>query len=429
MSQLDLSSREVETLEALSKFPLLQALAGRRSRRFCLGATIPDGPLTFKSRHKPMPLTELEQLIVLTSMAGITGWNFGITRHARYAPRFPNYNGSAVGRMLPSAAGFHTSELFFTDDKGTYIFPTRDGQPSLDIRNGEVDLEEFLSVHRSRIRRLSDKRVYLPRTEPYLEGHNTWIANHEGSTLVFPVGDIAQHNLANICFYVQNGFYLYDDIARKQIPGIEKFRNLVDMDKTIPLSSCEQYSLTECTSELASSCFAGVLMLQAMGLGGWMFDGIDRLTMLGASGDPEVPGLGFRSDKNERWAIPNPTGLAGVFEGYCPPHYRDMRAAVEALAKRKFGPGGPYNSGTPGPWLETAKVRGSAQPFTEEFKECVALQAQYAYDTYGKFPATVPTIFIMMYVQAQHIDLEFYDYHFKSGAYLKTHEEHMKRWH
>jgi hypothetical protein len=34
-------------------------------------------------------------------------------------------------------------------------------------------------------------------------------------------------------------------------------------------------------------------MLQVLGLGGWSFDGIDRLTILGASGDPAVPGLGF----------------------------------------------------------------------------------------------------------------------------------------
>src|SRR3712207_7048168 len=55
-----------------------------------------------------------------------------------------------------------------------------------------------------------------------------------------------------------------------------------------------------CTAELSTSCYAGMLMLQAMGLGGWMFDGIDRYTVLGASGDPEVPGLGFRYDTDER---------------------------------------------------------------------------------------------------------------------------------
>jgi hypothetical protein len=106
-----------------------------------------------------------------------------------------------------------------------------------------------------------------------------------------------------------------------------------------------------------------------------------------------------------------------------------MREAVEALAKRKFGEGGVYHPNTPGAWSESPKVRGSATPYTEEFKECVALQAQYIYDTYGKFPGTIQSIFCFMYVQAQHLDLDFYDHYFKSGAYLTTHKEHMKKWH
>ena len=255
-----------------------------------------------------------------------------------------------------------------------------------------------------------------------MEGHNTWIANHVGSMLVMPVGDLAQHMLANICFYTQNGFPIYDDIKKIPIPGIEKFNNMVHVNKTIPLTFMEQYSLTELTAELSTSCYAGVLILQAMGLGGWMFDGIDRHTVLGASGDPNVPGLGFRYDKDTRWSIPNPTGLQGVFEGYCPPHFNDMREATEALAERKFGEGGVYNPNTPGAWNDSPNVRASANPYTEEFKECVALQAQYVYDTYGKFPATVPSIFLLTYVQAQHLDLEFYDHYFKSGAYITTHK-------
>lgn len=376
-----------------------------------------------------MPLSETERLLVLSTMGGVTGWHFAIMRHAKYAPKLSNYCGSPVGRTFPSSAGFITSELFYTDDTGTYFFPTRDFHPQMEIHDGKVNLEEFLTLHQKRIKKLSDKRLHIPRAEPYMEGHNTWIANHTGSMLVIPVGDLAQHMLANICFYTQNGFPIYDDIKKKPIPGIEKFNNIVDVNKTIPLTFMEQYSLTELTAELSTSCYAGVLMLQAMGLGGWMFDGIDRHTVLGASGDQNVLGLGFRYDKDERWSIPNPTGLQGVFEGYCPPHYHDMREATDALAKRKFGEGGVYNPNTPGAWSDSPKVRASANPYTEEFKECVALQAQYIYDTYGKFPATVPSIFLLTYLQAQHLDLEFYDHYFKPGAYLTTHKEHMNRWH
>jgi hypothetical protein len=91
--------------------------------------------------------------------------------------------------------------------------------------------------------------------------------------------------------------------------------------------------------------------------------------------------------------------------------------------------GGVYNTETPGAWKESTKVRSNAKPFTDEIKECSALQAQYIYDTYGKFPATVPRIFLLTYLQAQHIDLDFNDHYFKPGAYLPTHKNHMSNWH
>jgi len=202
--------------------------------------------------------------------------------------------------------------------------------------------------HRGRLRRLSERRLYLPLEEPYLEGHNTWCVNVPGSLLVIPVADIAQHMVAILCFFVQNGYAVYDDVNDRKIPGLEEFAGLVDVEEPFPLTFGEQYALTEATAELATACYAGVLMLQAMGLGGWMFDGIDRFSMLGASGDPEVPGLGFRYDEDQRWSLPNPTGREGVFEAYCPPHHADMAAAVEAFAERKFGTGGPFNRDTPG---------------------------------------------------------------------------------
>ncbi|HZS86191.1 MAG TPA: hypothetical protein VFE42_01710 [Chloroflexota bacterium] len=422
--------REEEALQDLLNFPFVDALFGRRSRRFFRGAEVPDGPLAFKSRHRPIPLSELERLLILTAAGGNTGWHNSITRHDRYAPHLSNYPAAAGGRTFPSAAGFHTAELFFTDDSGTYIFETRDA-PAMGERqpDGTIDVLDLVMAHRSRIRQLSDKRIYLPPKEPYMEGHNTWVANRPGSLLLFPVGDVAQHTIANLCFYTQNGYCIYDDVNGRQIPGLEPFADIVDVANPVPLTFLDQYSLTECTAELSTAAYAGMLMQQAIGLGGWMFDGIDRLTILGASGDPEVPGLGFRYDTDPRWALPNPTGLTGVFEALCPPHYPDMRAAIDAFCQRKFGPGGPFHPDTPGPWKDSRRVRGSAQVHDDHFRACMAVQAQYMFDTFGKFPATVPTLFIMMYLQSHHLDLEYYDALFKPGAYTRKHAEHLQRWH
>ena len=385
-----LTAGETKALDGLAQFPLVAALLGRRSRRFALGDEIPDGPLAHRSRHDPVPLSELERLLVLGAMGGTTGWHWAITRNARYAPHLANYAGGAAGRTFPSAAGFHTAELFFTDDSGTWFFPTRDAGALVDPAEEEVCLELLVERHRGRLRRLSERRLHLPPQEPYMEGHNTWCVNVPGSLLVIPVADVAQHTIAGLCFLLQNGYVVYDDVNDRRIPGIEEFGGLADLESPLPLTFVDQYMLAEAVAELASSCYAGVLMLQAMGLGGWMFDGIDRFTMLGASGDPDVPGLGFRYDLEAGWSTPNPTGLEGVFEAFCPPHHPDMAAAVEAFAARKFGPGGPYHRDTPGAWSDSPGVRGSAQVHSPEFKACVSLQAQYVHDTFGRFPGTVP---------------------------------------
>src|SRR5687767_4118027 len=69
-----------DPLEDLAAFPFVEALFGRRSRRFAVGGEIPDGPLAYKSHHEPRPLTELERMLVLSAMGGITGWHYSITR-------------------------------------------------------------------------------------------------------------------------------------------------------------------------------------------------------------------------------------------------------------------------------------------------------------------------------------------------------------
>jgi len=413
------------------EFPLVAALLGRRSRRFFRGAEILDGVLAYKSQHEHLPLSELEKLLVVTACAGSTGWHNMIYRAELYAPHLSNYAAAAAGRTFPSAAGFHTSRTFFTDDDGVYLVENLDSPPTAEEgdEKGALDLDDVLNTLRGRIRKLREGRLPLPTEVPHVEAHNTWVVNYPGTLLVIPVGDLAQHVLLNLCYMLQNGLVLTDDIHGRSIPGIEHFRSIVDVENTWPITFVEQWSLSELTAELSTSCYAGMLMLQAMGLGGWMLNGIDPFSMLGASGEEGVPGLGFRYDMDDRWPYPNVTGLEGVMEAFCPPHYTDMRAAVEAVCKRKFGPGGPFNPNTPGPWKDSAKVRSAAQVHDERFRSCVALQAQYVFDTFGKFPGTVPSIFVMQYLQAHHLDLEFYDRFYKPGVYLETHAQHMEQWH
>lgn len=253
----------------LLSFGFMETLLGRRSRRFFMGAEIPDGVFAYKSKKEPLPLSELEKLLVVAACGSNTSWHHMIYRGELYAPHLSNYAGAAGGRTFPSSAGFHTSMIFFTNDEGVYVLDNRDA-PAFSERkeSGSLDIDGALDALRSRIKKIQDGRLGFPPELPHTEAHNTWVANHPTTLLVTPVGDLAQHVLLNICYMLQNGLVLFDDINGRSIPGIEKFKDTVDVNKTWPISFVEQWSMAELTAELSTSCYAGALMLQAMGLGG-----------------------------------------------------------------------------------------------------------------------------------------------------------------
>ena len=155
---------------------------------------------------------------------------------------------------------------------------------------------------------------------------------------------------------------------------------------------------------------------------------LNPFTVLGANSDPDVPGLGFHFDMIEGKPLPHITGRAGVLEAHTPPHFASMRAAVDAVVTRKFGPRGPFNPGTDGPYRDNAGIRGAAAPMGEESVGCVALMAEYLYAEFGRYPATVPAIHTLMYLQAHQLDTGFYDTHFSPGAHLETHANHERNW-
>jgi hypothetical protein len=423
-----------DPLAELLQFPLFEAMMGRRARRFGRGMQIPSGPLAFTSQAVPAPLSELERAVLVAAATGVTGWHFGVPfgpdrpdEHAHYTHRF-------TGRTAPTAGGFGTPVLLFTDDEGTYITNTRDsrsaGVDGLD--GGGVDgAAGILAMCRERTTQLSDHRLDLPAAPPHMLEPNLWMANAPGSTVFAPIGDASEQVLALMAMTIANGNVLIDDQAGRPAGNLDPFvsSGLLDETKRVPLSVLQQMAYEANCSELAFMGHNIVLMLQAMGLGGLYFNGLNRWSILGALADSGIDGFGFRFVRDERWTVPNPVGLDGVYEALCPPYYPDMRAAVEAFVHRKFGPGGAYDPSTPGAWRDTAGIKRGVTPYSEEFVDCLSEVAQYVYDEHGRFPATFSTIVLPGYVQAVHLETDFYDTHYRPGAYLHTHAEHWQRWH
>lgn len=420
-------------LAGLLEFPLMHAILGRRARRFGLGMEIPTGPLAYRSRSAPVPLSPLEQAVLVAAATGVTGWNFGVP----FGPLQPHEHGQVTvrftGRTAPTAGGIGTPVLFFTDDHGTYLTNTRDVRPGRVREFGGAvdDAVRIVEVCREHTVKLSDRRLDLPAAPGHMLDPNFWMANAPGSTLFMPVGDASEQVIGLLALLVANRYVVMDDQAKRPAGDLARFvrSGLLQQGKAFPLSVLEQSAYEANCAELAFMAHNVVLAMQAMGLGGLYYNGVNRFSVLGAFAAEGVAGLGFRFVRDERWSTPNPVGLDGVYEALCPPYHPDMRAAVRAFAARKFGAGGAYDPSTPGPWRRSGDVKGSVTPYREELVECLGEIAQYVHDKHGRFPGTFTTMVLPGYVQAQHIDAGFYDAHYLPGAYLETHATHMRRWH
>lgn len=422
-----------QPLSDLLEYPLLSAIFGRRSRRFGRGMAIPTGPLAFTSDHDPLPLSELERSLLIAVGTGVTGWSFGIPHGPARPAEHANYTLRFTGRTAPTAAGIGTPVVFHTDDDGTYITNTRDVEPTGVQEPGGTDeaAERIIGVCREHTEQLSDSRLDLPTAPGHVLEPNHWWANAPGSTLFMPVCDASEQMLALLSLFVENGYLIVDAEAGRPAGDLAPFirSGLLDEEKAFPLSFLENATYMTNTAEASFIAHNMVLTMQAIGLGGLFFTGINEQSVLGSPAANGVSGLGFRFVENEDWVVPNPVGLDDVFEGLCPPYHPDMRAAVETFVERKFGSGGAYDPAAPGPWKDSSRVKQTVRRYTDEMVDCLGEVAQYVFDKHGKFPGTVPTIVLPGYIQAHHIDTGYYDEHYQPGAYLETHAQHLERWH
>lgn len=415
----------------LLEFPLTTALFGRRSRRFGLGMEIPSGPLAFRSGKDAMPLSELEQALLTSAATGVSGWTFGVPFGPRTPESHAEFTLRFTGRTAPTAAGLGTPALFFTDDDGCYLTRTRDLQPPLMPVVEKDALARILETTQRATARVRPGRLDVPSTPPHILPPNLWWANKPGSTVFMPVADASEECLGILALLMRHGVMVVDHDTGEPAGNLDPFvrSGLLDSEKRFPLSELLADVNDSLCLELAFMGHNIVLMLQAVGLGGLYFNGMDGLSALGAYAGDGVAGLGFRFVEDERWTTPNPVGLEGFYEALCPPNYPDMHAAVEAFVDRKFGRGGAYDPDIRGPWRQAAAVKKTVAPYSSEFVDCMAEIAQYIYDKYGKFPGTRSTIMLPGFIQAHHLDTDFYDTYYHEGPYLETHARHLELWH
>jgi hypothetical protein len=336
-------SKYPKGLDVAIDYRFNDAVFQRRSRRFGLGMEIDRGPLKYKSKHKPVSLTELEEAIIVWTGLGIKSINLS---------DFPPHVGldlemQFTSRTIPALGDVHRTELFYTNDEGTYMIKMHDKKPDdfkgLEGLSREERVDRILELFRESKIKLEDKRADLPNRPPGIAGHNLWNVNKPGTTVFMPVTDLSACIINLYFFYMRpdHRFNFVDELHGLRPPGTAGWvkKGFIDEGKRMPLIEAE---IRFANGYIAEQAFMGqnmALALQTLGLGGWLFSGFASMFMLG--GTPFNKGLGFRFITPKiKGATGNPNPVAvgkdGFFEAFCPPYYKDMGEAVEALNDLKW---------------------------------------------------------------------------------------------
>ncbi|MBE3586009.1 MAG: hypothetical protein IMW94_07610 [Thermoanaerobacter sp.] len=415
------------------EYPLYKAIGDRRSRRFGLGMTLESEALGFSSPREPVPLSEIEEALLIWAATGLTGSQLG-----DLPPRVGlGLLVQSTGRTWPSSCNNQGTELFYTNDRGTYMVKMRDLYPeekvALLFKEGmspEEKVEKIVEVVDKCRVKLYDGRADLPKGMPGLFDFNAWNTNKPGTTLFIPVTSVTIEYINLLFLFTSSryGFLIVDELHGGRPAGMEEAlkKGLVRRDLVLSLFELEMRVLTMLVVEQAFMCQNINLALQALGLGGWTFTGFVARFLLG--GVPPYKGLGFRfiTPKKGLTDPPQsiPVGIDGLYQAYCPPYYKNMDEAVDAFLEHKN-----LCSGVAVCYRAPDDVRAEMRKVAPERVEVVKSVCNYIYETYGRFPAFVDPMYSRLTAQAHHLELEFYDKYYPPGSYTDLHRQHFTLWH
>jgi hypothetical protein len=467
--------------ESASRYPLLEAIFHRRSRRISCGLpSINAGSLTHIPRppyERVQPLSELEEALLIAA-TGATG----VTMPDRPFEDAPPPGGKSIlgtpnlsfkGRAAGSTDNSQPTYFLLLNDSGTYFLKHLEPEPE----NTLLSPESLISkAHEAKVK-ISDERIFAAekyRRFPFYLDSNRFLSNVPGSTVLLPIVDLSRQYI-NALMYVLTEDprmrpTLVDDRNFYRPAGVQKWmRNpstIKDdefaLNKTLPISLGR---LGNMRTEYEAYFLLQNLMLclQAMGLGGWIHASIGPPYLLGDPfASPETEGV-----LNVRWHVPernfiqltvdllrwgtpkaqmraNPCGLLrpGVnpttakdddwlIKCLCPPNYTVDEAVDTLIAKKKeMYSDRAFFSHIFRSGQEDTYIR-EVPPYRPEVIECVKDICRYLLKTHGRFPAHADGLFVPgIWLQAHHLDLSYYDDLFASGVgYTNTHREHQANWH
>jgi hypothetical protein len=399
-------------IEALA-VPATDAIADRRSRRVGLGMHADTPSLQYESTYLPVPLDPLEEAMLVSAGAGVSGPSLRDLGH-------PDGLGALVrwsGRSFPSPCNNQGTALFLSNDAGTFFVDTERLAPSgsspSDVNEAAAELVER---YQGALIRTADGRAELPTGPPGLFEFNAWNANQPGTTLFVPVTDMTEEYLNVLLVYLgeEQRVTIVDELLGGQPAGLGPWvsSGRLDGERRMSIFQFEQRLLGIKATEAAFICQNIALVQQCLGLGGFTFSAYNSRWALGGL---DVPGLGFRF-LQDRAGEPYPVGKDGIFEALTPPYAKDADAAVDGFLAKKLG----------------ARPQGLSGRMPDPDDTTVEMMKAYydhALEQYGRFPVYLDPMYMRIVCQAHHIDLDYYDEHGPAEAVTELHRRHFSDWH
>jgi hypothetical protein len=439
---------EVERWDTL---PLVEALRARRSRRFGLGMRM-DGPLSFESHHDPVPLTEEEQAILAFAASGITG--HALNDLTLGPGRGGSMMSGLVGRTVASADAVQSVALIVTDDTGTWLL-RRPQDVTAEVLADVIDLSgrgDVVAMYRMLRIRLSDRRARIPQEPPGSVALNRWSFNAPGSTYFLPIRDVGYLMINGLLEILNEDTraFIVDDRAMYRPAGLARFSrrrggHLEDdlrLGRAMPIEAVERVVSELVTVEVGMMLQNLGLACEALGIGGFPnFAMVDagwwealgfRTMSMPASRFLRVP-LPVRAAlrlKRQNIVMRYPIGLEvdgeTILRSYAPPYFPSMRAAVEAVVEWKFGAQGIYRGrATESAWRNPAGISEGIAGISDPAIEATVAFCKYVFDRYGRFPAYLSPFSTFAGFQAVHVDIDFYDRHYRPEVLTDAHRRHF----
>jgi hypothetical protein len=440
----------------LRRFPLLDALRLRRSRRFARGLTMPEGPLAYRSEHPPEPLTEEEEGLLAFAACAVTGSVLSDLPLAK--GQGGNIMAGLVGRTIASGDAAQAVAMILINDAGVHLLKRPIELPPSDlsevVRLGKAG--EYLELYRRCRVRIADQRCEAPRDPPFNIEVNRWAAGASGTTTFLPVDDLSFLYINGLLelFNEETACYVLDDRAGLRPAGLAAFarsrgghlHNDPASGRLATVQRLELLILDAVTLEQGMMHQNLALMAEAMGLGGFpsfamhefgWFEALGfRMGSMPATrylGGGRLLGLLARLAGKDL-PVPYPIGLERggevLLRAMSPPYFASMADAVRHVVDRKFGARGCFREpGAGTAWKRGDEITAAVPPVSEKAIDATIAYCEYLWDRYGRFPVNMAPFRTVVRFQAAHLDVGFYDRYYREDALGEAHRRHQERWH